>query len=142
MAAKGGIYGKVISEYYGGLKCRRVFLNSSKLLCNSMTPSEIAESTLRERHNITTLVDRLRQEGLVRTERNEKDKRSVNIILTGSGREVLSQSTPVAREIVDQVMLSISAGDAVLLEKPLRVLRQNACNGLEYLAKLSHPQPG
>ncbi|MBA7659394.1 hypothetical protein ES703_67372 [subsurface metagenome] len=108
----------------------------------TMTPSEIAESTLRERHNITTLVDRLRQEGLVRTERNEKDKRSVNIILTGSGREVLSQSTPVAREIVDQVMLSISAGDAVLLEKPLRVLRQNACNGLEYLAKRSHPQPG
>jgi DNA-binding MarR family transcriptional regulator len=108
----------------------------------SMTPSKIAEWTFKERHNITTLVDRLKREGLVRAERSNKDKRFVNIILTAKGRRVLKQATPVAREIVDQVMLSFSEGDAVLLEKSLRILRQNAHSSIEQLAKLSRSQAG
>ncbi len=108
----------------------------------SMTPSEIAEWTFKERHNITTLADRLKRDGLVKTERSSKDKRFVNVILTAKGRRVLKQATPVAREIVDQVMLSFSEGDAVLLEKSLRILRQNAHSSIEQLAKLSRPQAG
>ncbi len=107
------------------------------LLCGTMKPSEIAHWTLRERHNITTLVDRLERDGLVRTERNNRDRRFVNIILTDEGREVLSQAMPVAREVVNQVMQTISEDDAVLLEKSLRLLRQNAHHGLEHVAKRS-----
>ena len=108
----------------------------------TMIPSEIAEWTFRERHNITTLVDRMKRDGLVRVERNIKDKRFVSVSLTAKGRKVLKQAMPVAREIVNQVMLSISEGDAVPLEKSLRVLRQNAHGGLEHLAKCAQPQPG
>ena len=107
----------------------------------TMTPSEIARWTFRERHNITTLIDRLRRDGLVRVERNSSDKRSVNVSLTAKGRKVLKQAMPVAREIVNRVMLSISEGDAIPLEKSLRVLRQNAHDGLEHLAKCAQPQP-
>lgn len=106
---------------------------------DSMTPSEIAEWTHTERHNITTLVGRLKQGGLVTAKRNNRDKRAVNITLTDKGREVLSQAIPVAREIVHQVMLSIDEGDAALLEELLRVLRQNAHQGLEYHANRSKP---
>ena len=108
----------------------------------SMTPSEIAEWTFKERHNITTLVDRLKRDGLVKTERSNKDRRFVNVTLTAKGRRVLKQATPVAREIIDQVMLSFSQSDALLLEKSLRVLRQNAHSSIEQLAKLSRPQAG
>lgn len=107
----------------------------------TMTPSEIAEWTFRERHNITTLIDRLKRDGLVRVEPNSSDKRSVNISLTTKGRKVLKQAMPVAKEIVNRVMLSISEGDAVPLEKSLRVLRKNAHDGLEHLAKCAQPQP-
>ena len=107
----------------------------------AMTPSEIAEWTFRERHNITTLIDRMKRDGLVRVERNIKDKRFVSVSLTAKGWKVLKQAMPVAREIVNQVMSSISEGDAVLLEKSLRVLRQNAHDGLEHLAKRAQPQP-
>lgn len=107
----------------------------------TMIPSEIAEWTFRERHNITTLVRRLENDGLVRAERSNRDKRFVNITLTAKGRRVLKQATPAAREIVNQVMLSISEGDGVLLEKSLRALRQNAHDGLEQVAKRSQPQP-
>ena len=96
-----------------------------------MTPSEIAEWTQTERHNITTLVDRMRRDRLITTEHNSSDKRLLSITLTEKGREVLSQSMPVAKEVVDKVMLSITDGDSALLEKPLRVLRQNAYKGLE-----------
>ena len=107
----------------------------------TMTLSQIAEWTNRERHNITTLVERLKRDGLVTAERDNRDKRFVNVMLTDKGREVVSQATPVARDILNQVMLSVSGGDAVLLEKPLAVLRQNAHYGLEHATKHSQPQP-
>ena len=106
-----------------------------------MMPSELAEWTQTERHNITALVARMRRDGLVTTERNSSDKRFTNVILTEKGREFLMQSMPVAREIVDQVMSSISEGDIVPLENSLRVLRQNAHDGLEHLAKCAQLQP-
>ena len=104
-----------------------------------MTPSELAEWTQTERHNITTLTERMKRDGLIRTERNPRDKRVVNASLTDKGREVLIQAMPVAREIIDQVMSSISEDDALLLEKSLRTLRQNAHDGLEYVANRSQP---
>lgn len=107
----------------------------------TMTPSEIAEWTLRERHSITTLVDRMRKDGLVKTEPHSTDKRSINVTLTDKGREVLSHAAPAAQEIVNQVMLSIGEGDAAALEKSLIVLRQNAHHGLEHVSKRSQYQP-
>ena len=98
----------------------------------TLTPSELTEWTHTERNNITTLIDRLKKGGFVRVKRNSLDRRSVNIILTDKGRQDLSRAMPVAREIVNQVMLLITEGDAAPLEKSLRVLRQNAHPGLEH----------
>lgn len=97
-----------------------------------MTPSELAEWTQTERHNITTLVDRMRRDGLVTTERSSSDKRLIDVTLTDKGREVLSQAMPVAREIVDHLMSSLTEADAALLENSLKVLRQNAHHVLEH----------
>jgi len=104
-----------------------------------MMPSKIAEWTDTERHNITAVINRMSQDGLVVTERNSSNKRLVNIILTDKGKKVLTQAMPVARDVVNQVMFSITEGDAAQLEKPLRVLRQNAHYGLERFAKPSQP---
>ena len=95
----------------------------------SMKPSELAEWTSTERHNITTLVDRMAQDELGRAQRNERDRRFVNITPNDKGMKVLDQAKPVAREIVNQVMSSISENDALLLEKLLKVLKQNAHSG-------------
>jgi DNA-binding MarR family transcriptional regulator len=108
----------------------------------SMTPSELARWVLRERHNITTLVRRLERDGLVTAERNDKDRRFVNVTLTSKGGKVLAQSTPVAKEIVNQVMLSITENEVASLAKPLKVLRQNAHSQLEHIAGHSQPQRG
>ena len=62
----------------------------------SMRPSEIAKWTYRERHNITTLVDRLKRDGFVETNRNSKDRRVTTVTLTDKGQHVLSEATPVS----------------------------------------------
>ena len=136
-----------ILKYADAHLYRKARLSISKLIVlraiasneEVMTPSEIAKWTQTERHNITTLIERMKQDGLIRTERNPRDRRFVNVSLTDKGREVLMQAMLVAREIVDQVMSSISVDDALLLEKSLRALRQNAHQGLEYFAKRSQP---
>ena len=101
----------------------------------TMTPSEIALWTLREKHNITTLIDRLERDELIRTESNPKDRRSIYVILTDKGQKLLEQVMPVARDIVNQVMSSTSENDVAKLEKLLEVLRQNAHAGLERVAE-------
>ena len=97
----------------------------------TMTPSQIAKWTLKGRNDISALVKRLRRDRLVDVKHSDRDRRSLNVTLTKKGRKVLRQATPVAREIVNQVMSSISEGDAISLEQSLRVLRQNAYRGLE-----------
>jgi DNA-binding MarR family transcriptional regulator len=101
----------------------------------AMTPSQIARWTFRERNNITTLVDRMGRDGLVKAERDERDRRFVNVALTEKGREVLARAVPVARDIVEQVMSSLTEADTLILKKSLMTLRQNATRGLEDIAK-------
>ncbi len=118
-----------------------IALNALAVNGGSMRPSEIAEWTYSERHNITTLVDRLKRDRFVKTNRNSKDRRVITVTLTDKGQHVLSEATPVSWEIVKEVMRSFSDDDAVLLEKQLRVLRQNAHNGLGDVARHSKPKP-
>ncbi|MFC2063269.1 MarR family winged helix-turn-helix transcriptional regulator [Chloroflexota bacterium] len=124
---------------------RKAGLSSIKLIVlrvlasnkRAMMPSEIADWTQTEPHNITALIDRMKKDGFVTSERSSKNKRLVNITLTDKGREALDQAMPVAREIVDQVMSSITEGDAALIEEHLRTLRQNAHQGLDIITKHS-----
>jgi DNA-binding MarR family transcriptional regulator len=132
-----------ILKYVDTFLYRKTRLSTSKIIIlktlassnRAMMPSEIAKWTNTERHNITVLVHRMKQDGLVTAERDSSNRRIVNISLTAKGREVLSQSMPVAQNIVNQVMKSITEGDAALLKDKLRILRQNAHYGLEHVAK-------
>ena len=97
----------------------------------TMTPSEIANGMFRRPSDITTLVQRLERDGFVVTKRNHRDRRFVNITVTEKGRGMLPRSISVVKEVANQVMLSITEADAVVLEKLMGVLRQNADDGLK-----------
>ena len=113
------------------------FIALQALVSNNgvMIPTAIAEWTQTERHNITTLIRRMEKEGLVTIEHSTVDKRNVNVILTDKGREVHSRAMPVAKEVVDQVMLSVPKNDSVLLEKILAGMRQSAEHGFAKITK-------
>ena len=108
--------GQAVMKYADAHLYRKTRLSTIKLIVlraldsnnGVMPPSKIAEWTQTERHNITALVGRMRQDGLVVAERNSSDKRFVNIKLTDKGREVLTQAMLVAEEIVNNIMSSIT----------------------------------
>ena len=72
-----------------------------------MIPSVIAEWIQTERHAIITLIRRMEREGLVTIERNTVNRRNMNLIPTDKGREFHSLAMSVAKEVINQVMLSI-----------------------------------
>ena len=132
---------QAVLKYADAYLYKKTRLSVSKLvvlkaldISGAMIPSKLAEWTTTERHNITALTNRMKQDGLVTSERNSSNKRLVNIKLTDKGRETLNKAMPVAQEVVNQVMLSITEGDAALLKEKLAVLRQNSHYGLEDLA--------
>ena len=100
-----------------------------------MKPSEIAHWTHTERHNITTLVQRMKKDGLVRVERDKKNRRTVNVFITEKGRVVLEKTTPIAQEAVDQVMSSISDDDMSSFQRITRSLRENAHQGITEITR-------
>ena len=96
-------------EYADAYLYRRNRLSVSKLVIlkaldtsGTMMPSKIAEWTNTERHNITTLANRMNQQGLVTTECNSSNKRLVNIKLTEKGPTTLSKAMPVEQEVVNK----------------------------------------
>ena len=132
-----------IVRKYGDAKLYKEGLSVIKLMVlkildfngGTMIPSDIAKWTLRERHDITTLVERLKRDGLVSTERSSKDKRYINVSLTDKGRKAISIGSPVAQDIVNQVMKSVSKDAAISLEESLKVMRQDTHDGFADLGK-------
>ena len=55
---------------------------------------QIAEKILKSEGNMTTVVDNLERRGLVRRERNERDRRVVTLSLTEAGRHVIEKILP------------------------------------------------
>jgi DNA-binding MarR family transcriptional regulator len=100
-----------------------------------MTPTRLAEWTQTELHSVTMLVDRMKKDGLVYTERSEIDRRNVFIFLTDKGRNVLEQAKPLANVLIEHVMSSVTEADAAQLEKILVVLRDNAYDRLESIER-------
>lgn len=58
-------------------------------------PSELSQRTGRVRHDITTLIDRMKRENLVMTMPNKQDRRSILIYPTERGKTILRKATPV-----------------------------------------------
>jgi DNA-binding MarR family transcriptional regulator len=137
--------GRVVSKYIDSHLFRKLSISQIKFivlmafyfnpykLSGATTATQIARWTDTEPHNITTLITRMKEDGFLSADRDERDRRFVRITITDQGREFVRRNMPVAQEIVNQVMSSISQDDARHLEKLLKVIRQNAYNGFERL---------
>jgi DNA-binding MarR family transcriptional regulator len=99
----------------------------------SLTPTEIARGTLREKHNITTLIRRLQKNGFIYVKRNSDDKRSIQVIINAKGRAKVQNALPLAMTIIKQEMSSMPEISLTSLEQPLNILKNNACEGLKSL---------
>lgn len=84
-------------------------------------PKAIAERLLVTRGNITGLLQRLQNKGLLTSRLNEHDGRSVLCSLTADGREALDRAHSVAARFIEQQLLPF---DRAELERTERVMNR------------------
>ncbi len=92
------------------------------LLANGpLVPKRLARTLALSNPNLTLLLDRLQERGLIRRERNERDRRSQNIVLTDEGaalaREAAAAAQPMERELLDRLSPAERAMLIELLKK-------------------------
>jgi DNA-binding MarR family transcriptional regulator len=85
--------------------------------------SELAEHEGCVRSNITQLVDRLEEDGLVRRRADPGDGRSVRAVLTLAGRQAYGKAMRALDEAQRTITSSLSATQAASLKGALRHLR-------------------
>ena len=59
-----------------------------------MTQGKVSNKVLKSVSNITTVIDHLERDGLVRRERDEKDRRVIHVHLTEAGRSKMEAMLP------------------------------------------------
>ena len=130
---------RVSAKYQDAYMNRKAGLSDVKLIVLlaffndpniSITPSQIARWTDTDPHNVTTLVNRMKREGLLDTARDAKDRRYVKITITEKGQAALKEAMPAAQHVIDRLMASVSRDDMLSLEKTLKVIRHNAYDGM------------
>lgn len=69
-----------------------------------MVQSELADKLLTSRSNLTTLIDNLERDDLVRRERSEEDRRQIEVSLTDQGRELIEDVFPRHAKRITELM--------------------------------------
>jgi len=98
---------------------------------NPMTPAELGRLCFREHHNISAVIRRLQEQGLVRKTKDAENRKLVRLALTEKGMEI------TRRKLVDtqvrKVMSRLTAGERASLRRILDKLQPMA---FQYLKEL------
>jgi len=96
----------------------------------SLRPSDLAFYMERSPNSVSMLVDRMVQAGLGKRTRDRKDRRVVNVTLTGKGEKAVEQAAPAGWALVQKVLSPVSDKDKRALASILETVK---CECLGYL---------
>jgi DNA-binding MarR family transcriptional regulator len=89
--------------------------------------NELADQVVLSRSNLTRLVDRLEQAGLVERQRSEDDRRGAFAVLAGAGKAMRKRMWPVYQSAIGELFEEgISEAEAAAMGKALRRLLERA----------------
>jgi len=123
--AEDAVFGKV-----GLTTQQNAVLHAMRYIKAPVTPSEAASWLDRNTNTITTLVDRMEKDGLVRRARDLKDRRSVRLQMTKKGEEVLAQSSKLGWQLVQETLVGLSEEEIQVLIKLLETIREKVFDNL------------
>ena len=78
----------------GGLTYSQFAVLEALYHLGAMTQGEISAKVLKSGSNMTTVIDNLERDGLVRRERDEKDRRVIHVHLTEAGKGKIETVLP------------------------------------------------
>jgi MarR family 2-MHQ and catechol resistance regulon transcriptional repressor len=87
---------------------------------------ELSRELIMHRSNITGLVDRLEERGLVSRKDNATDRRVYRVVLTARGRELIAQILPEYYQAAEEVWGQLPARQANQLVDDLAEVNRNA----------------
>lgn len=87
-----------------GLTESQIAILEALLHLGPLTQGELCRKILRSGSNVTTVIDNLERDGLVRRERGEDDRRVQVVHLTDAGRSLLDRALPAHVERITALM--------------------------------------
>jgi len=110
---------------HGSSSMRMMLMNALFVNGGSMSPTELSKRIFRTRHSITSMVDTLERQGLVRREPNPEDRRSIRVTLTPEGRQLFERMIPVGYEISQRALSCLDDDEVVALKTLLKRVREH-----------------
>lgn len=89
------------------------------------TQVELSRVLIMHRSNVTGLVDRLEERGLVARKDNPEDRRAHRVVLTAAGRRLLAEILPVYFQAAESVWTGFSGRSTAAFVAGLEKLDQN-----------------
>jgi DNA-binding MarR family transcriptional regulator len=104
-------------------------VEASVLFCvksgeNKVTPAQISQWTLRERHSISAEVTRMEKKGLIKKVKDLRYRNHVRILLTDKGEILFSKS--LQRDSIERMLKALSKPEKRQIRLSLEKLREAA----------------
>ena len=109
-----------------GLTESQIAVLEALLHLGPLAQGELCRKILRSGSNVTTVVDNLERDGLVRRERDDTDRRIQVVHLTDTGRELIGEALPVHVERITRTMATLDADEQRELGRLCRKLGRAA----------------
>lgn len=110
-----------------------------------LTATALSEETCHDMGALTRIVDDLEEEGLVRRERTERDRRVVEITLTPQGRKYLQTGKRLVVELLNSLAEPFSRQELetliALLQRMMARLQEAQTTGLTTQPQQKQPRP-
>jgi len=89
-----------------------------------LSQSDLSQRLLVDKSNVTGLIDRLEQMGLIHRQPDPADRRRYHIVLTELGRRRIDEVDPAYHEMVQDIMRELSEPECQTLIRLMRKMRQ------------------
>lgn len=90
--------------------------------------TQLAVFTNTKKHNITAVVDRMKEDQLVTTEWSQVDRRVNNVLITDKGKKLYEKANPLARKMIEQLMQGMKESDVEEAQRLFNIIRENLEN--------------
>ncbi|NDF01287.1 MAG: MarR family transcriptional regulator, partial [Verrucomicrobia bacterium] len=95
------------------------------------TQTDLSRQLIMHRSNVTGLVDRLEERGLVARKENAEDRRAWRVVLTAQGHKLLAEIYPHYYAAAEQVWGDLPVARAEKLVTELSIISENAARTAE-----------
>jgi DNA-binding MarR family transcriptional regulator len=91
----------------------------------TMTPSQLSRSVNRKKITLTTALDNLEKQGLIKSAKVKKDRRLRLVTITDKGLDVVNSALPLRQEIFAKSMQCLKEKEAISFQSLISRLREH-----------------